>query len=524
MLVIGEANAIGGPAAGNGNVISGNDQAGVRLTGGATANSVQGNIIGVNASGTGVLGNGIGVHVDGASTNVIGGLAAGAGNEIAFSTTIGVLVGQGSSDNAIFGNAIHQNGTLGIDLVGDGVTANDPGDIDEGANNRTNFPVLSAAAGGVQGTLNSFPDATFRIEFFGNLACDASGNGEGQILLGSTSVTTDATGNATIPLFAAAVDQFVTATATDSSNNTSEFSACVTPLGAAAEIAVSAVDSPDPIVVGGQLSYTVTVTNNGPSPATNVQLSAVWNGPFNVDATSPAGTCEFTPLLTCTFGTLASGATATLGIVGTPGAIGQLGATFTIQADENDPVPANNTVAVNTSVVGGPFSFVVTNTNDSGAGSLRQAILNANASVGADVISFAIPGAGVQTITLASTLPTITDRGDDRRNDAARVRRRADHRAERQRSRRQRSRPSRRQIQRSGVWSSTVSLDLGSLITNAATNVGRPGQLHRHERHRNCRACQRHRHHDWRVAATRSAARHAGAQPDLGKPGQRRHL
>ena len=82
-----------------------------------------------------------------------------------------------------------------------------------------------------------------------------------------------------------------------------------------------------------------------------------------------------TPLLVCSFGTLASGATATLGIVGTPGAIGLLGGSFTIQADEDDPVPANNAVAVNTAVVGGPSSFIVANTNDAGAGSLRQAIL-----------------------------------------------------------------------------------------------------------------------------------------------------
>ena len=118
---------------------------------------------------------------------------------------------------------------------------------------------------------------------------------------------------------------------------------------------------------------------------------------------------NLTPLLFCTFGTLASGATATLGIVGTPGAIGLLGGSFTIQSDEADPVPANNAVAVNTAVVGGPSSFIVVNTNDAGAGSLRQAILNANASAGPDVISFAIPGAGVPTITLASALPTITD-------------------------------------------------------------------------------------------------------------------
>ena len=39
----------------------------------------------------------------------------------------------------------------------------------------------------------------------------------------------------------------------------------------------------------------------------------------------------------------------------------------------------------------------------------RQAIIDANASAGADAISFAIPGAGVQTVTLATSLPAITD-------------------------------------------------------------------------------------------------------------------
>jgi IPT/TIG domain/S-layer homology domain len=54
-------------------------------------------------------------------------------------------------------------------------------------------------------------------------------------------------------------------------------------------------------------------------------------------------------------------------------------------------------------------NFTVTNTNDSGAGSLRQAILDANANPGADTISFNIPGVGVHTITPASDLPQITD-------------------------------------------------------------------------------------------------------------------
>ena len=51
-------------------------------------------------------------------------------------------------------------------------------------------------------------------------------------------------------------------------------------------------------------------------------------------------------------------------------------------------------------------TFTVTNTDDTGAGSLRQAILDANATPGVDTIAFNIPGAGVQTISPASQLPT----------------------------------------------------------------------------------------------------------------------
>ena len=53
-------------------------------------------------------------------------------------------------------------------------------------------------------------------------------------------------------------------------------------------------------------------------------------------------------------------------------------------------------------------TFTVTNTSDSGPGSLRQAIQDANGSFGSDEIVFAIPGSGVHTIVLASALPPIT--------------------------------------------------------------------------------------------------------------------
>ena len=54
-------------------------------------------------------------------------------------------------------------------------------------------------------------------------------------------------------------------------------------------------------------------------------------------------------------------------------------------------------------------SFVVTNANNHGTGSLRDAIVNANATIGKDTIVFNIPGPGVKTINLLNALPEITD-------------------------------------------------------------------------------------------------------------------
>ncbi len=218
------------------NVISGNRLSGITISGaGAESNLVANNVIGANAAGTTALGNGsAGVIVtSGASDNFIGGVAGVNGNIIAFNTLAGVRVITGVN-NAIRGNAIFQNGQLGIDLGIAGVTANDAGDPDGNGNNQQNFPVLSAAPGGVEGTLNSTPNTAFLIEYFGNSACDSSGRGEGATFLGAVAVATDATGNVTLPAFFATTGLVITSTATDVANNTSEFSNCIQVTGALA--------------------------------------------------------------------------------------------------------------------------------------------------------------------------------------------------------------------------------------------------------------------------------------------------
>ena len=163
------------------------------------------------------------------------------GNVIAFNPGVGVLVNNSSAQRAaILSNSIYSNAHLGIDLggailpaVGDGVTPNDACDTDAGPNNFQNFPVITSAliaAGSVtiSGTLNSTASTTYRIEFFSSVAGDASGNGEGQTFLGFVNVTTDALcgANFVSPAFTIPPGQtFITATANDPSNNTSEFSA-----------------------------------------------------------------------------------------------------------------------------------------------------------------------------------------------------------------------------------------------------------------------------------------------------------
>jgi hypothetical protein len=116
---------------GRATVISGNVGEGVRIdNAGTTGNVILGNLIGLDASGVAAVSNAIGVRVIDAVGNTIGGTATGSGNVIAGNTQQGVLVTGAAPEVAILGNSIHDNGALGIDLGTTGVTANDPGDGD----------------------------------------------------------------------------------------------------------------------------------------------------------------------------------------------------------------------------------------------------------------------------------------------------------------------------------------------------------------------------------------------------------
>jgi len=227
---------IGGTTDGARNLISGNASDGIFLTNDGAL--IQGNYVGTDATGTAAIGNGLaGINVRSISNATIGGTAAGAANRIAFNSGAGVSVGTAmvtTTGNVIRGNSIFSNGGLGIDLTPAGVTMNDAGDADGGANTLRNFPVLtsvSVATGvtRVSGMLHSAAMTSFTLVFYAGSSCDASQHGEGQTYLGSTGVFTDHAGLAgftVLDLASSSVGNVVTATAIDPSGNTSEFSAC----------------------------------------------------------------------------------------------------------------------------------------------------------------------------------------------------------------------------------------------------------------------------------------------------------
>ncbi|MBC7784583.1 MAG: CSLREA domain-containing protein, partial [Burkholderiales bacterium] len=326
-------SVIGGATPASRNVISGHTGTmlttgyGIALGGcGANGSIVQGNYIGTDMAGTSAIANAIGVQISVDHHDAtIGGTTPGTGNLIAFNTGPGVLTkadnvcGNDSVNNAILGNSIHSNGALGIDLNDDGVTANDVGDADAGVNKLQNYPILTSAVSGgastvIGGTLNSTAGTTFRVEFFSNAGCDASGFGEGRTLIGFATVTTDGAGNGVINSTvgtAVAAGEVVTATATDPTNNTSEFSACrtvtilpsVTINQAGAQVdptntspinftvmfssPVTGFDASDVSLAGSTVGGTLVAVVTGGPTTYNVAVSGM-NGNGTVVATIPA--------------------------------------------------------------------------------------------------------------------------------------------------------------------------------------------------------------------------------------------
>ena len=289
---------IGGAAVADRNLISGNFF-GIVVQPDSTGVTIRGNLIGTDASGSALIPNDRAIDIAGnvAAVHMVGGTGSIDGNRIVGSTLSGLRL-FGSGRTAWLRNRVYDNAGLGIDIGGDGIDVNDPGDGDSGPNGRENAPVMYSAfvlgsALRVNGRLDgNFTSGTKRVEFFASAMPDPTGYGEGDQYLGS-------------------VDVF---------------------------------PGTGPVVVEFKSSIT---------PATMPTL------PFVVSAIA----------------TSADGASSEFSNV--------------VSAQE------------------GGVARTVTTVADSGAGSLRQALLDAAANPGADTVLFNVPGSGPHVIAPLSPLPLL---------------------------------------------------------------------------------------------------------------------
>ena len=133
-------------------------------------------------------------------------------------------------------------------------------------------------------------------------------------------------------------------------NNTAIVPTKVTP--ATADIAVAIAAVPNPVLIGGTLTYTVALTNNGPSRATSIAVTNALPVSVQIQSTTVTrGTVTtFGNVILWSVSSLSAGASATATIAVTPTAEGIITANATAGAHEFDPFPANNIASVSTTV------------------------------------------------------------------------------------------------------------------------------------------------------------------------------
>ena len=242
----GDSN-IGGPSTSMRNVISGNTANVIFSNGPSNGNNLlQGNYIGPDYTGevNPNITNGIGVSASFAQDNLIGGDGPGEGNVIAGVLGSGISVASIDALNvfafdpthiSILGNSIYDVGVFEFDGIGDtnqgidnakfftdqnfnpidfelrGPTANDAGDLDAGANNYMNFPVLKTAVQTGQNVDIAYDldvagsdSDQYRVEFFANDRSSIFGYGPGQTFIGSD-ITSNGSGK-TVTLNVGAAD------------------------------------------------------------------------------------------------------------------------------------------------------------------------------------------------------------------------------------------------------------------------------------------------------------------------------
>jgi hypothetical protein len=333
---------------------------------GGSWNVVAGNKIGTDITGTVSLGGGVAIGVSiGGSNNTIGGTAQGAGNIICGYARAGVgIFAVGATGNVVEGNYIGTDGT-GTKALGNG-----DGVLIDGASGNT-IGGTTAGAGNTIAYNNA--DGVLLHGGDGNSILGNSIHDNGGLGIESTGGANDNPPGPVLNTFASFTDP----------------TTHVSTLVITGDLLGSARFAPNTTY---RIEYFANNSGTGNQGQTYLGFETV--------TTDGAGNALL--VFTVQGPTMAPGEVAT--------------ATATVVSTNSPPLAANDTSPFSTPTApvlllqGPPQTiFTVTTTADSGAGSLRQALLDANANPGADTIQFNIGGGGAQSIAPTSPLPAITD-------------------------------------------------------------------------------------------------------------------
>jgi uncharacterized repeat protein (TIGR01451 family) len=279
---------IGGKTAGAGNVIGYNagalSEVAVVILGSKTI-TIQGNFIGTDPTGTHEIGPfSYGISEQGSTGITIGGIDPGEGNVIAddnFGGAGGSILFEGfpADDVVIEGNSLYGN---------DGAAIQD---------SATRAPNLTnATATTITGSLLGDPGAKYRVEYFATPDSAGASKFQGKTLIGfQDNLVADSGGNVQLtfsPAGGVPAGELITATATRDGSSTSGFSSAITVSKPtiSADVGVAASATPKSVPAGGDVTFTITVTNAGPDAAVQAALAtAVPAGTEFVSLAAPAG-------------------------------------------------------------------------------------------------------------------------------------------------------------------------------------------------------------------------------------------
>src|SRR2546425_348742 len=211
---------------------------------------------------------------------------------------------------------------------------------------------MATLAGGVN------PGGTITFTLYGPFDPTAD---PGTCTNGTAAGSATVTGNGTYPSSAVTVNEggayrWIASYSGDVNNN-GFTTACNEPnetsvVIAQADLSITKTDNPDPVNAGATLTYTVTVTNGGPSTAANVQVTD--NLPAGVTLQSASGTgwtcIQAGGGVTCTRGRVVPGGAPPVALPGTPAVWGTITNRATVSSTTIDPSAANNTATTSTTV------------------------------------------------------------------------------------------------------------------------------------------------------------------------------